>query len=104
MSTDKSEGNYPVYSHRETCAVVFCDELAYDFGNDDHEWYEDHPRCSPVFLCKYHYDNYQVNKKMADKREEIRRVLNAYPSIIDFDESKEVYHLFMDLVSVMEED
>jgi len=41
---------------------------------------------------------------IADKREQIRRILNAYPTIIDFDESKEVYHLFMDLVSVMEED
>ncbi len=40
---------------------------------------------------------------MADKREEIRRVLTAYPNIIDFDESKEAYHLFMDLVSVMED-
>ena len=42
---------------------------------------------------------------MADnrnKRELIRDTLNAYTSIIDMEESKEVFHLFMDLVDIME--
>ena len=56
--SDKSEGNYPVYQHREICAVVFCDELAYDYSANEKDWYVDHPRCTPVFLCKYHYDHY----------------------------------------------
>jgi len=37
-----------------------------------------------------------------DKREAIRRTLVAYTSVIDMDESKEVYSLFCDLVSIME--
>ncbi len=36
------------------------------------------------------------------KRELIRDTLNAYESIIDTSESKEVFHLFMDLVEIME--
>ncbi len=42
---------------------------------------------------------------MADKknlRNEIRTTLQAYESIIDFDEGKEVFSLFMDLVEIME--
>lgn len=55
---DKSEGNYPVYLSRIDCGVVGCDELAYDHRADGKEWYDDHPGCTPVFLCKYHYDHY----------------------------------------------
>lgn len=55
---DKSEGNYPVYPSRIDCGVVFCDELAYDFKADGREWDKDHPQCTPVFLCKYHYYHY----------------------------------------------
>ncbi len=55
---DKSEGNYPVYPNRITYGVVFCDELAYDSKADGREWDKDHPQCTPVFLCKYHYYHY----------------------------------------------
>ena len=42
---------------------------------------------------------------MADKnskREQIREVLDSYTNIIDADEAKEYFHLFMDLCEVME--
>lgn len=55
---DKSEGNYPIYPKRIVCAVVFCDELAYNHKADGKNWDEDHPQCTPVFLCKYHYEHY----------------------------------------------
>jgi len=39
-----------------------------------------------------------------DKREQIKEVLISYTSIIDVDESKEFFSLFVDLVEVMESD
>ncbi len=49
---------YPVYVSRIDCGVVGCNELAYDYETDGHDWYKDHPKCTCVFLCKYHYDHY----------------------------------------------
>lgn len=56
--TDFNELTYPVYPKRQKCGVVGCDALAYDYQADGRNWYNDHPRCSPVFLCKFHYDHY----------------------------------------------
>lgn len=38
------------------------------------------------------------------KRDKVLETLKAYDSIIDFHDSEEVFHLFMDLVGIMEEE
>lgn len=40
----------------DTCGVVGCDNLEYKVSWK--QWNKDHPQCTPVALCKEHYDLY----------------------------------------------